>query len=201
MPSTKQTGYTANMETNNTRPLDETTRKQLDQFYKDYKTAYDNIVHTYELPEGFFSNYAWKSYEPVDTETLKNRLTTLRDVAEEALDVLEKAEAGEPVDDIAFTSEYHSNSPEEIVTFHAKNQRSENISYFPDYLSEGTLENLETQSRAWEFVVKAGSQPWALYYKEILGLEQTKKLNDLKAQMLEERGLTEAYEIDQQYFD
>lgn len=181
--------------------LDEETIAQLDEFYRDYIKMRDEIEENYVLPEGFFEKFAWRSYAPVSTETLRTRLTAIRDAAEKSLEILEKAEAGESVEDIAFTNKEYSSTTEEIVTYNAKNKRSENIMYFPDRYSEEEQEQFDAQNLAWNYICEAGSQHWAMYYNDVLAWEKLKKIEAERDRMLRERGLIEAYEIDRRGWD
>lgn len=175
--------------------LDENTLAQLDEFCRDYLEMRDEIEETYTLPEGFFEKFSLRSYEPVSTETLRTRLTAIKDAAEKSLEILEKSEAGESVENIAFTNEEYSSTAEEIVTYNAKNKRSENIVYFPERYSEEEQEQFDSQLRAWSYICEAGSQHWAMYYNDILEWEKIKKTEEERNRMLQERGLVEAYEI------
>lgn len=175
--------------------LDDDTFAQLDEFHHDYLKMRDEIEDNYVMPDEFFAKFRYRSYEPVSTETLRTRLTAIKDAAEKSLEILEKAEAGEPVEDIAFTNEEYSSTTEEIVTYNAKNKRSENIEYFPDRYSKEEQEQFDAQLRAWSYVCEAGSQHWAMYYNDILEWEKIKKTEEERNRMLQERGLVEAYEI------
>lgn len=180
---------------------DSNTSSRLDEFYQDYLKAKDEIEETYIVPEGFFDNLAWRSYKPVSTETLRTRLEAIRDAVAESIEILEKTESGEPISDIPYVSDKYSGTPEEVVTYNAKNRRSENTMYFPDRYSEEDREKIEARRRAWNFICTVGSQHWAESHGDIIFWEKIERMEKERDRMLQERGFAEAYEADQKQFD